>query len=182
MRYSNFLTASLSAALLLSAPLATAHEVDDKDHVKETHDLSGFTEIEVSGIYKRDVQVGGEFSGKTSGKPKDVKHMEIYVKNGALVLGTDDEKKSWKMGRKNNNNGIHATITLPVLEAVEVAGIATGEIIGIDSKRFEIDIAGISDLTFEGTCGTLEMDQAGIGKTDASDLKCEDVDVDLAGL
>ncbi len=182
MRYSNILAASLSAALLIAAPIATAHEIDQSDHVKETHDLSGFTEIEVAGIYKLDVQVGGEFSVKTSGKPKDVKHMEIYVKNGALVLGTDDEKKSWNMGRKNNNNGIHATITLPVLKAVEVAGIATGEITGIDSKRFEIDVAGISDLTFEGTCGTLEMDQAGIGKTDASGLKCEDVNVDLAGM
>jgi hypothetical protein len=182
MRYSNILTASLSAALLLSAPLASAHEVDDKDHVKETHDLSGFSKIEVVGIYKLDVQVGGEFSVKTSGKAKDVEHMDIYVKNGTLVLGTDDEKKSWKMGRKNNNHGIHAVITLPALNSLEVAGIATGEIAGIDSDRFDVDVAGISDLTLSGRCGTLEMDQAGIGKTDASELKCEDVNVDLAGM
>ncbi len=182
MRYSNILAASLSAALLLSASLASAHEVDDKDHVKETHDLSGFSKIEVVGIYKLDVQVGGEFSVMTSGKAKDVEHMDIYVKNGTLVLGTDDEKKSWNMGRKNNNHGIRAVITMPSLNGLEVAGIATGEITGIDSKRFEIEVAGISDLTFEGTCGTLEMDQAGIGKTDASDLKCEDVNVDLAGM
>jgi len=182
MHYSKIFASSLSAALLLSAPMALAHEVDKSDHVKEIHDLSGFTDIEVVGVYKLDVQVGGDFSVKTSGRLKDVEHMEIYVKNDTLVLGTDDKNKRWNIGKKNDNHGIRATITLPVLEAVEVAGIATGEISGIDSQRFEIEVAGISDLTFEGRCRKLEMEQAGLGKTDASDLECENVTVDLAGM
>lgn len=182
MHYSKLLAASLSAGLLMSTPLAAAHEIDDSDYIKQTHDLSGFTDISIEGVFELDVQVGEGFSVKTSGRPEDVEHMDVYVKNGTLVLATDDKKKNWNLGKKNNNHGIRAMITLPSLEAVEVAGIATGKVSGIDAERFEIETAGISNVTYEGRCGQLEMEQAGLGQTDASELKCEDVNVDLAGM
>lgn len=178
--------AGATAIILTSTSLANAHEVDDKERVEETHDIKDFTKIRVTGVYELEVQVGEAFSVFTSGKHKDVDGMEVYLKGSTLVLAQDEDRRNKTInmnGRKNkNNNGIRAVITLPSLEGLDITGIATGDITGVDSKRFEIEAAGISDVELSGTCGSLEVDMAGLGEIRAKDLKCEDVDVDLAGM
>jgi len=177
-------TVSILAVLSLStfALSATAHDVDSKEKVEQTHDITGFDAISVAGIYKLEVEVGDDFSVFTSGKAKDVAHMKVYLKGSTLVLDqNEDGPKHIKMKRKNNN-GITARITLPSLNAIDIAGIGTGEINGVDSDSFDIDIAGISDLEISGNCDRLEADMAGMGDLDAQDLECKDVNVDLAGM
>ena len=177
--------AGATALILMSASLAIAHEVDDKNRVEETHDITDFNKIRVTGVYELDVQVGEKFSVFTSGKHKDVEHMKVYLKGSTLVLAQDEDKKkhiNWN-GRKNkNNSGIQATITLPSLKALDITGIGSGEIKGIESERLEVEVAGISDMELFGTCGNLDVDMAGLGEIRAEDLKCENVDVDLAGM
>lgn len=181
-----FKAAGATALILMSVGPATAHEVDDKNRVEETHNITDFTKIRITGVYELDVQVGEDFSVFTSGKHKDVEHMKVYLKGSTLVLAQDEDKRNknikWN-GRKNkNNSGIRAVITLPTLKGLDITGIGAGEVKGIESERFEIEAAGISDMELSGTCGTLDVDMAGLGEIRAEDLKCEDVDVDLAGM
>jgi len=176
--------AGATALILLSAGLATAHEVDGKNRVEETHNIKGFTKIRVTGVYELDVQVGEAFSVFTSGKHKDVENMKVYLKGSTLVLAQNedgDKSVNWN-GRKKNNSGIRAVITLPSLKALDIAGIGAGEIKGIKSDNLDIEVAGISDIELSGTCGNLDVDMAGLGELRAEDLKCEDADVDLAGM
>lgn len=169
-------TTALTTCLALSA---AAHNIDkDRDNLT-THNLSGFTEIEVSGVYKIDVQVGEDFSVTTSGSDKEVKYMDVSVDGDTLILGTKDDKKNWNIGKKE---GIYAVVTLPELNSLDVAGIATGHVDDIDSDDFEIHIAGISDVELSGRCGTLDLHIAGMGDLDAEDLQCADVEVNLAGM
>ena len=180
-----FKVAGATAIILASTNMAMAHEVDDKNRVEQTHDIKDFTKIRITGVYELDVQVGEDFSVFTSGKHKDVEGMEVYLKGSTLVLAQDeDAKKSINFnGRKNrNNSGIRAVITMPALDGLDITGIGSGDVKGINSKRFEIESAGISDMELSGTCGKLDVDMAGIGEIRAEDLKCEDVDVDLAGM
>jgi len=166
----------LCGALAVSA---TAHEVDkDRDNLT-THDLSGFTQIDVSGVYQLDVTVGEDFSVTTSGSDKEVEFMEIKVKDDTLILGTKERKKSWSIG---NRKGLHAVVTLPKLESLDVAGIATGDVTGIDADGFEMDVAGIADMTLSGKCKTFDLDVAGMGEVEAEEFKCANVDVDVAGM
>ena len=178
--------AGATAMILASTSSAMAHEVDDKDRVEQTHDIKDFTKIRVTGVYELEVQVGEAFSVFTSGKHKDVEDMEVYLKGSTLVLAQDEDRRNKTIninGRKNKNNrGIRAVITLPSLEGLDITGIGTGDIKGIDSKRFVIESAGISDMELSGTCGELDVDMAGLGEIRAENLKCEDVDVDLAGM
>lgn len=178
--------AGATAIILASTNMVMAHEVDDKDRVEETHDIKDFTKIRVTGVYELEVQVGEAFSVFTSGKHKDVEGMEVYLKGSTLVLAQDEDRRNKTInmnGRKHkNNSGIRAVITLPSLEGLDITGIGTGDIKGIDSKRFEIEAAGISDMELSGTCGDLDVDMAGLGEIRAEDLKCENVDVDLAGM
>ncbi len=177
--------AGATALIILSAATAMAHEVNDDNRVEETHNITGFDKIRVTGVYELDVQVGKDFSVFTSGKHKDVENMNIYLKGSTLVLAQDkdeDKKINWN-GRKNkNNSGIKAIITLPELEALDITGIGAGDIKGIDSDRLDVEVAGISDMELHGSCGTLDVDMAGLGELRAEGLKCKDVDVDLAGM
>ncbi|MDB2438492.1 DUF2807 domain-containing protein [Hellea sp.] len=176
-------TAGATAVILATTSMAMAHDVDDNDLVEQTHDIADFNKIQITGVYTLEVQVGEDFSVFTSGKHKDVEGMEVYLKGSTLVLAQDEDKRNKIIGRKKqNNNGIHAVITLPSLEGLNITGVGTGEIQGIDSERFEIEAAGISDMELYGTCGKLDVDMAGIGEIRAKDLECEDVDVDLAGM
>lgn len=177
--------AGATAMLMTSTTLASAHEVNDKNRVEETHDITDFNKIRVTGVYELDVQVGEGFSVFTSGKHKDVEKMKVYLKGSTLVLAQneDGEKNiNWNGRKKKNNNGIKAIITLPSLKGLEIAGIGAGEIKGIQAGSLDVEVAGISDMELSGTCGSLDVDMAGLGELRAEDLECEHVDVDLAGM
>ena len=177
--------AGATAMLMTSITLAYAHDVNDKNRVEETHNITDFNKIRVTGVYELDVQVGEEFSVFTSGKHKDVENMKVYLKGTTLVLAQnedDDKSINWNGRKKRNNSGIKAIITLPTLKALDITGIGAGEIKGIESDHLDVEVAGISDMELEGSCGTLDVDMAGLGELRADELKCENVDVDLAGM
>lgn len=171
---------------LITASISHAHPEhdDEKDkgpRIEKSFDFTGFDSIEVVGVYNMDVEVGGDFSIETSGREKDMDKMEVYVKNGVLVLATDENKKrrGW---RGNNNRGIDITITMPSLDGLEITGIGNGEISGIDADDFEIEVAGIGAMELNGKCNTLDADYAGMGELNARGLKCKDVTVDMSGM
>lgn len=172
------LGAASAMALLLSTQTAAAH--DAKPEVETTYELSDFERLTIEGVYHIDVQVGQPFSIKASGSKKDMAKADIYVEDGALVLGRKDQKNGIKMN--NKNHGVDMVITMPSLAGMEVAGVVTGNVRAIDAGKLELEFAGVGDLSLSGKCVDLELEIAGVGELDAKDLKCEDVDVDLAGV
>lgn len=177
---------SIMAIATLTAGSALAHaehddDIDSKDRVEQSFDFTGFDRIEVVGVYDMDVQVGGsDFSIETSGRKKDMDKMKVYLKGDTLVLSS--EKREKRRGWKGNHKGIDITITMPALNGLEITGIGNGEIDGIDSDDFKIEVAGIGAMELNGRCGTLEADYAGMGELDARGLKCENVTVDMSGM
>ncbi len=174
----------IAGALIASLHLTVsvnAHEVKDGNKVEQTHDLSGFNKISITGVYDADIKVGGnDYSVFTSGRAKDVQWMKVYVDGDTLILAQNEKKK--KGLKTNNTQGVNVEITLPALEGLAITGVGQGHITGIDSNRFSIEIAGVGDMELSGRCGYLDADIAGMGQMDASDLKCEDVNIDLAGM
>jgi hypothetical protein len=176
MSFRTLIGTASAMAVLLTAPATFAHDV--KIETEETYDLKGFDTITVEGVYHLDVKVGDRFSVETSGTKKDMAKIRVYVEDGALVLGRKDKK-----GLKNNNNhGVNAVVTLPRLKAMEIAGVVTGDVTGIDADTFELEFAGVGELELNGRCDDLVIDMAGIGELDAKGLKCGDVEVNLAGM
>jgi hypothetical protein len=174
------LGAASAIALLLSTQSAIAHDEKAKVEVEKSYELSGFAHITVEGVYHLDIEVGESFSVQTSGSKKDMAKIEVYVEDGSLVLGMKDNKGGKIRGQ--NNHGVNAIITLPKLDGIEIAGVATGEVSDIDAGRFTVEFAGVGELSLNGNCDDLEFDMAGVGEVDASDLKCENVEVNLAGM
>lgn len=173
-------TAFLAIAALATVPVtAMAHGKGSKNHIDETHDVSGFDKLEIGGVYELTVKVGKEFSVRTSGHEKEVEDMKINVDGDTLVVG---HKKKMMRNFKGSKNGIQIDITMPALNSIAIGGVAEGDISGIDADRLEVQIGGVGGLEFSGKCKTLEIEVGGVGEVDARDLKCESADVQLAGV
>lgn len=176
-------TAAFTAACLLITlpilpPAASAHSKSD-DHVETTHEVSGFDSIEIGGVFELSITTGEDFRVFTSGHKKDVEPMTVTVEDGVLTLGT--KKKNWS-SKNGKDNAVTLEISLPALNALSVGGVATGEITGIDSDNFELNIGGVGDLTLSGTCENLEVNIGGVGNINAKAFECENTSVNLAGV
>jgi hypothetical protein len=170
------------ATVFFSPPTVLAHDSEDhgprEGDVQKLHELIDFDKIDIRGIYRLKVTVGEEFRVFTSGAAKEVKDMKVYREGRALVL--DQKRKSKKLN--GNNRGVWAEISLPALNVLDVSGVGTGDVTGVDAKVFEINVKGVGDLEITGRCGVLDAIMKGVGSIEAGDLKCEKADVALKGV
>jgi len=170
----------LASTILVSGlGVANAHDIKiniDTDDVTRSFDLSGFDGIDVSGVYELDITVGEGYSIELSGDEEEMDNVDIRVEDGVLYMGS---KKKWK---KKNRHGIDAVITLPKLNDMEVSGVASADIQGVDAENFELDVSGVAEVDIEGQCGSLDALVSGVGELDAEDLICDNVEVHLSGV
>lgn len=170
---------ALAAAKFAFGDLGGVGERDKSKDVTETLDLAGFDRIDIGGVFEIDVTVGGDFSVAVSGSPEEMRRLEATVENGALKLGQDDVrfgKRPWR------DQGMTAVISLPALNGVDLAGVADGNVTGIDAEDFRVDLAGVGSLVLSGRCGRLNAQLSGVGDLDAKALECREVDVDVSGV
>lgn len=170
----------LTVSTLAFAAFAQAHDSDEhgpkKGDVEQTHALSDFDAIEVRGVYRLNVTAGEDYKVFTSGPPKEVEHMKVYVEDGVLVL--DQNRKN----KLKNRKGIWADISLPSLYGLNIKGVGTGHIAGVDSDNIELDVSGVGEFSIKGTCGHLDTNMRGVGELNARGLECEHADVNLKGV
>ena len=166
-----------AAVLLCLASILGLSSAAGAGEASRSYDLSGFEGIDVSGVYELEVAVGGEYSIEISGPDKELERVEVSVENGILVLSQDESRDFFA-----NDKGVNARITLPKLTSLEVSGVVDADITAIDAENFRVDVSGVGDVELAGKCDELEVELSGVGELDASDLRCEVVDVSLSGL
>ena len=152
---------------------------DKSKDVTRNLDLADFDRIDVAGVFELEVTVGGDYAVTVSGAEEEIARLDARVDNGSLVLDQDDAhfgKRRWR------TRGMTAVISLPALNAIDIAGVADADVAGIDSENFRADLAGVGDLNLSGSCGRLDASVSGVGDLDARELKCRDVDVDVSGV
>ena len=152
---------------------------DKSKDVTQTLDLAGFDRIDIAGVFEVDVTVGGDFAVTVSGAPDQMDRLDATVENGVLKLDQDEirfGKNRWR------NQGMSAPISLPSLNGFDLAGVADGDVTGIDAEDFRVDIAGVGDLTLTGSCGRFDAQVSGVGDLNAKGLECREVDIDVSGV
>lgn len=172
----HYLTAAAMALMIGLVPAAVAH--DDENTVTQSHDLSGYSKIDVNGVYVITLIQGDSFAITTSGAQDEMERMDISVKGDTLFLNR--KGKVWK--RENgDNHGINAVITLPQLTLLDVTGVA--EVRGEDFvfDDIEMDVSGVASVKISGTCNDLEASVNGVGSLDLEDLKCKTGDLAVNG-
>ncbi|WP_298918586.1 DUF2807 domain-containing protein [uncultured Algimonas sp.] len=171
--------AAATTTLLIAG---TAYADDDRRDVKASHQLSGFDEIVVLGVYDLEIRVGERFSVRTEASRENAQHLRVGVEANRLVL--DMTEKNRERYVKNDQDGaVLAIVTLPRLSSLDITGVATGDVSGIDGGDLDVSVAGVvGDLELEGRCDRLSIELAGVGEIDAEDLVCADVDATLGGV
>lgn len=164
-----------ASAFSVAAPVA-AHS---DDQTSEVRDLPTFTKIRIKGGLELDLVAGKDQRVEVSANKGHLSEVETYVKGDTLVIDMDHDDDD---GIHINNEDVHVTISMAMLEELEVLGAVDGDLRGIDSKNLRIDIKGAGDVELEGTCGSLELEIKGAGDVDAEELKCADVEVRVKGV
>jgi hypothetical protein len=170
---------AFAAAKHAFGDLSDIGDRDRSEDVTQTLDLEGFDGIEVAGVFDIDVTVGGDYSVVVSGAQDQMERLDATVEDGVLKLDQEEAKFGKRFWR---DQGMSVTISLPSLNSFELAGVADGDVTGIDAETFEIDLAGVGDLVLTGRCGRLDAQVSGVGDLDAKALECRDVDIDVSGV
>ena len=182
MKLKKLLGAAGATAVLLAAPIASAHDEDhDKGpQVEKSYDFTGFDRIHIEGVYVVDIRVGPKFSIETSGSEKRMKRTDVYVSGDKLVLGIKESArgKNWR----GKNKGIKAVVTLPALNEISLKGVGSVEARGIKADKFTASLEGVGSMELSGTCDRLDADVEGVGSLEADDLECKDVNVSVEGM
>ncbi|MEL6686082.1 MAG: DUF2807 domain-containing protein [Pseudomonadota bacterium] len=179
-------TTAIAAALLFAgtACVQTASAKDKSDSnrdVVQTYDLDGFDEIKVMGVYELEIEVGKSFSVRTEASQKEAEDLDVRVSGDRLILDNrQDNGKRWN--NNNNRKSVLAVITMPSLSDLQITGVATGEVTGVDGGSLDVSLEGVGDLQLEGRCDSLDVELAGVGDIDARDLVCTSVDAEMGGV
>ncbi|NOX83774.1 MAG: DUF2807 domain-containing protein [Alphaproteobacteria bacterium] len=152
---------------------------DKTNDITRSYDVAGFNEIDIGGVYEVDIRVGPDFSVTLSGAEDEMARAGVVVERGVLHL-TQEEPRRGK--RRWRDMGLTAQISLPALNAIEIAGVADVDVEGIAADDFTVRLAGVGEIEVAGTCNALTASLSGVGELDAADLECADVDVRVSGV
>ena len=162
-----------------ASTFAFAHD-DHGSRISQTRDVDTFTRVQVKGGIELDLTAGESQSVKVDAHDGYIADIKTYVRGDTLVIDMDTDDSD--DGINMHGHDVRVTISMKMLEELEVLGAVDADIRGIDSKELKIDIKGAGDLDIEGTCGSLELELKGAGDVDAEDLKCENVEVAVKGV
>ncbi len=167
----------VSAMALTAYTVVQAHDDDEGPTVERSFNLTGFDQVDISGVYDVEIVVGEDFGVHLKGPEREMEFARVEVNGDTLELGQAEKKWRWR-----NRKGIDAYVTVPSLRALDVSGVSDIEVEGIRSDRFELDVTGVADIELSGTCTTIEADITGVSDISAKSLECEHAKVNMSGV
>lgn len=126
--------------------------------------LSGFNGIDMSGLFRVNIEKGNSYSVRMEGKESLKSRYKVSLDGETLVIDYNDKREFfWK--NLSDDDEIRITITLPHLEDVRVRGGGTISITGFQEENMEIKLLGaiVGDAD-------LKVNNLGIDITGASSL------------
>jgi hypothetical protein len=141
--------------------------------VSEVREVGRFDAIEVSGSFDVEVQVGESREVVVHADDNLLDHVRTEVDDGVLELRT---KRSIRPTRT-----ILVRIGVPDLDAVSLGGSGDVDVRGVETRRFEVSLAGSGDIRVTGVADAAAVSLAGSGDVDLGRLSADRVEVSIAG-
>jgi Putative auto-transporter adhesin, head GIN domain len=141
---------------------------------RESRPIGEFRRIEVQGSFDVKCSVGAEPQVTITGDDNLLPHVITELNGDTLVLRME-------RGRYSCHSSLHATVSTPTLEGVEVCGSGDVDVIGLQGARFEASISGSGSITADGEVQHLEASISGSGDLELSHLRAETGDVTISG-
>ena len=151
---------------------------DPGDLTTESHDLSGFSGIEIDGSWTVTVTQGDEWQVDLSYPENSLRAVDVSVRGERLSL--DGARPGSLFGRSSAR--LTAAIVMPELEELEAVGQNRVTLSGFEGERLTINVAGANQITGEdGRYGELDLSIAGASNVQFDGIAFTDANVDLAG-
>lgn len=141
--------------------------------VKEIREIEDFDELEVSGAYNIEIEVGSNTSLEINAEDNLQKYIKTEVINNRLII---ENSHSLSPKRK-----IKIVISTPSLQEVESSGISNIYADGIDERVFTLDLSGAGFIELYGKVEQFNAELSGAGRLEAKELYARFIDIDASG-
>ncbi|WP_417319537.1 head GIN domain-containing protein [Emcibacter sp.] len=142
----------------------------------KSYDLKEFDRIEFDSSVDFEVEVGRKQSVKIEASDKFLENLDVQVRGHTLTI-------SHKRGKYRNWSGEkpEITISMKVLEQLEINGSADGTIKGLKGDRFDLEINGSGEIEVAGRVGRLDMELNGSGEVTGDKIIAKKATVEING-
>ena len=168
-------------------------------NISENRAVSGFDAIEFSAYGKMNIMQGDVESLNISGPDNIVPEISTTVRNGTLVIETQD---NLTLSRLNEDNPLTYTIVVKELTSLNISGLGevqieplttpsmdfdmsgAGSILQnqISTERLNINLSGLGGIEISGQATQATINISGAGSVDAPDLQIQTADIEVSGL
>jgi hypothetical protein len=162
----------LLVALLPFAGLACFDHDGSGKVITEHRQVGLFDRVEVSGAIEVSVTIDDEPTVAVETDDNLQKHILVEVRDRKLIVKQKDDLDPSKL---------IVRITTPTLTGFESSGAIEAKITGIDTKRFELEISGATEVELEGEVEVFVIDASGAAEVQAEKLIAERVEVEGSG-
>ena len=167
---------------------------DSGNLVTETHDFSGFDEIEITSMLEVEISQGDRYHVLTEVEENAQPYLQVSLAGKKLVIGLDPE-----LAYNTSDAVLRAMITVPNLRKVAAGGVSSGSLMDFQcSGSIVIEVTGVSEfegqisgcdlnlivtdsstLTLRGSVQDVGLKATGASKVDLSGLMIENLESDL---
>ena len=167
----------MGAAVWLRLVAEPAPELSG-ERTSRTYDHSGFDGVAVSGGQWQVAIDRGDAWRVTVEMPTELADdVEVELEGGALSLGAASGQWFGDVG-----DGLKATITMPALRELDLAGASSVTFSGFDGPALSIDLKGAGQLRGAASrFDELTLDLSGVGNAVLDDVVVTNADVDISG-
>jgi hypothetical protein len=145
------------------------------DVTSESRDVSGFDEVELSGVGNLSIRQTGSESLTVEAEEDVLADIRTEVVNDRLVIGPEPNTVLHTTGP------INYELTVKDLRALRLAGSGNVEAEGISTDELAVTISGAGTVKISGRTDSQDVDIAGVGSYRAGDLESEEAKVAVVG-
>jgi hypothetical protein len=139
----------------------------------ETRDASGFTGVDVGGIFQVEITAGKDFSVAVDADDNLLQYIKTEVNGDVLHIETTE--------RINSTTPIRVRIAAPDIESIGASGASKVSLTGVKNSSLHVDTSGASKVKIEGETSEITVEVSGASNVDAESLKAKTADVDASG-
>ena len=172
---------SSSSSQVGSSSGATGEEPGDVtdaapgDVASETREVSGFDEVELSGVGNLSIRQTGAESLSVEAEEDVLPKTRTEVVDGRLIIGPEPNAII------ETTEPINYELTVDDLGALELWGAGEVDAEGIDTDELVIDISGSGAMKARGRADSQQVNVSGTGAYEAEDLESKEAKVDVEG-
>ena len=150
-----------------------SHTTGSGNSASEKRGVSGFTAVEVSGVFQVEIVAGKEYSIEIQADDNILPLIETNVSGDTLRIGLEHSVKT--------RNDMIVRITAPNIKRVQASGAAKINASGIKNDSFSVDTSGASKVVLIGETAKLDIHVSGASNIDAEQLPAVNVNIDSSG-